>query len=165
MGYSEVPRISYGFSGLLNFKNLDFSFLLYGVAKTSRMYTGWGATEFALAGFYSDWHLHAWTQERYNNSEKILYPALGMGDGSSQHGNSFYLFNRSFLRLKNIELGYSLPQKWVNPINISKIRVYVNGNNLLTWKKYPINTVDPETTTSLTYPIVKIINVGLNVVF
>ena len=165
MGYSEVPRISYGFSGYINYMNLDFSFLLAGVAKTSRHYYDWGATEFALAGFYSDWHLHAWTQERYDNGDEIQYPALGIGASSSHQPNSFFLFDRSFLRLKNVELGYNLPQKWLKTVNISKIRAYVNGNNLLTWKKYPINTIDPETTTSLTYPITRMVNIGLNVVF
>jgi hypothetical protein len=167
MGYGEVPRISYGISGSLNYKNLDFSFLLSGVAKTSRMYMGWGTTEFALVGFYSDWHMKAWTPERYANGNEILYPALGMGAGSSQPagGNSFYLLNRSFLRLKNVELGYNLPQVWLKPLKISRVRVYVNGNNLLTWKKYPVNTIDPETTATLTYPITKMVNVGFNVVF
>ncbi len=167
MGYSEVPRISYGFSGSVNYMNLDFSFLLSGVAQTSRMYMGWGTAEFALAGFYSDWHWQAWTEDRYENGDEILYPALGMGAGSSQpsEGNSFYLLNRSFLRLKNVELGYSLPQRWLKSLNISRVRIYVNGNNLLTWKKYPVNTIDPETTTTLTYPITKMINVGFNVVF
>jgi TonB-linked SusC/RagA family outer membrane protein len=167
MGYSHVPRISYGFSGTVNYRNWDFSFLLTGVAKTSRIYTGFGVTEFALAGFYTDWHLHAWTQERYANGEKILYPALGIKEGSSQPqgNNSFYLFDRSFLRLKNVELGYNLPKKWLMPVSINTVRVYVSGNNLLTWKKYPFNTVDPETFTTATYSITKLINMGLNVVF
>jgi hypothetical protein len=165
MGYGEVPRVSYAFSGSVNWKNLDFSFIFSGVAQTSRMYTGWGSTEFALAGFYTDWHLKAWTPERYANGEEILYPALGVSEGTSQKSNSFYLFDRSFLRLKNIELGFNFPEKWLKPIKVSKIRFYVNGNNLLTFKKYPINTVDPETTSTLTYPITKIVNVGCNIVF
>ncbi|MDR1171419.1 MAG: TonB-dependent receptor [Bacteroidales bacterium] len=169
LGYSEVPRIAYGFSGSLNYMNLDFSFLFSGVAKNSRLYMGdgkigWGVVESVLAGFYTDWHLRAWTQERYDNGEEIRYPALGTGNGSSQHDNSFYMFDRSFLRLKNAELGYSIPQKWLQPLHISRVRVYVNGNNLLTWKKYPVNTVDPEAD-ALTYPITKMVNAGFNVVF
>ncbi|MDR1666449.1 MAG: TonB-dependent receptor [Bacteroidales bacterium] len=165
MGYSEVPRIAYGFSGIVNYKNLDFSFLFSGIAKSSRMYTGWGVTEFAMVGFFSDWHKHAWTQERYDNGEEILYPALGMGAGTSQQNNSFYLLDRSFLRLKNVELGYNLPQAWIQPAKISRARFYVNGNNLFTWKKYPTNTVDPEQTQTLAYPVTKMINFGINVTF
>ncbi|MDR1156429.1 MAG: TonB-dependent receptor [Bacteroidales bacterium] len=165
LGYSDTPRIAYGFSGSVNYMNLDFSLLFSGVAKTSRMCRGFGTTETELAGMFFDWHLRAWTQERYENGEEILYPALGMGDGSSQIDNSFYLFNRSFLRLKNVELGYNLPQKWLNPLHISRVRFYVNGNNLLTWKKYPVNTIDPETSETLIYPLTKMVNVGFNVVF
>ena len=165
MGYGEVPRISYGFSGSLAYKNMDFSFLFAGVAKTSRLNTNWGATEFAMVGFYTDWHMHAWTQERYDNGDKILYPALGIGAGTSQKTNDLFLFNRSFLRLKNVELGYNLPQRWLKTVNISRLRIYASGNNLLTWKKYPVNAIDPETTRALNYPILKLANVGLNVVF
>ncbi|MDR2384658.1 MAG: TonB-dependent receptor [Tannerella sp.] len=165
IGYGTVPRVSYGLSGMLNYKNLDFSFLFSGVAKKSHMYNGFGATEFALAGFYTDWHLHAWTKERYENGEEILYPALGIGAGSSQQSNTFYLFDGSFLRLKNMELGYNLPKKWLAPLNISRVRIYVNGNNLWTWKKYPFNTIDPETSTALTYSITRMVNAGFNVVF
>jgi TonB-linked SusC/RagA family outer membrane protein len=165
MGYSEVPRIAYGFSGMVNYKNLDFSFLFSGIAKSSRMYTDWGVTEFGVVGFFSDWHKQAWTQERYDNGEEILYPALGMVAGSSQQPNSFYLLDRSFLRLKNMEIGYSLPQAWLQPAGISRARFYVNGNNLFTWKKYPTNTVDPEQSGILAYPLTRIINFGINVTF
>ena len=165
LGYSEVPRISYGLSSMLNYKNIDFSFLFSGIARTSRMNAGWLATEFGLAGFYSDWHLNAWTQERYDNGETILYPALGMSPGSSQQSNDFYLFDRSFLRLKSMELGYNLPERWIKAANISRLRIYANGNNLFTWKKYPINTVDPETTATLVYPITRIVTMGINIVF
>ena len=170
VGYSDVPRIGYGFSASMNYRNIDFSFLLSGIAKTNRLFSGngWGATEFGLVGFYTDWHLKAWTQERYNKYEEILYPALGLSAGSSQPmvGNSFYLLNRSFLRLKNIELGYTLPQKWLEPVHISRVRMYVNGNNLLTWKKYPINTIDPEANIApRVYPITRMVNAGVNVVF
>jgi TonB-dependent SusC/RagA subfamily outer membrane receptor len=74
IGYSGAPKFSYGLSGSLTYRNLDFAFLFSGVAKVSHMYTGWGATEFGLAGFYTDWHLQAWTQERYENGEKYCIP-------------------------------------------------------------------------------------------
>jgi TonB-linked SusC/RagA family outer membrane protein len=165
IGYTEIPRISYGLSGTLNYKNLDVSFLFSGVAKSSRSYTGWGATEFGLAGFYSGWHHQAWTPERYANGEEILYPALGTAPGTSQQTNTFYMMDRSFLRLKNVEIGYSLPEKWTKSLSISRARFYVNGNNLLTWKNYPTNTVDPEQTSVLVYPVSKMVNFGVNVVF
>jgi hypothetical protein len=144
---------------MLNYKNIDFSFFFSGIAQVSR--GSWEAGD----GIYSDWHFHAWTQERYDNGEKILYPALAILSSSSQKTSDFFLYNRAFLRLKSIELGYSLPQKWLKPANISRVRVYVSGNNLFTWHHYPITIVDPETTGAYSYPIVRTVSAGLNLVF
>lgn len=165
IGYPNIPRLTYGLSGSLNYKNIDFSFLLTGVGQTSRYTSGWGATEFALVGFYSGWHKHAWTAERYANGEKILYPALGMASGVSQNPNDLFIMDRSFLRLKTLELGYNIPEKWLKIIGVESLRVYTNGNNLLTFKKLPIDTVDPEQPATLAYPLTRMVNFGLNITF
>ena len=165
MGYSIIPRITYGFSGALNYKNLDFSFLFTGIAQSSNTYISVATIEYAVAGSYNNWHRNAWTQERYENGEEILYPALTTSRSISQQTNDLFLFNRAFLRLKNIEIGYSLPQNWIKPFGINRVRAYINGNNLWTWKKFPVDTIDPEQTSALAYPLYKMVNFGLNVVF
>ena len=78
--------------------------------------------------------MQAWTPERFANGEEILYPALGSAPGTSQKPNDFFIMDRSFLRLKNIELGYTLPKGLLKKVGINSTRIYVNGNNLLTWK-------------------------------
>ncbi|RHJ85494.1 TonB-dependent receptor [Parabacteroides sp. AM08-6] len=163
--YSDVPRITYGFSGTLNWKDFDFSFLFSGIAKASRLYSGWGATEFGLVGFYSDYHLQAWTAERYANGEEIKYPALASSPGTSQKANDFFIMDRSFLRLKNVELGYTLPKTLLKKVGINSTRIYVNGNNLLTWKAMKTDAIDPEQSAELNYPITKMVNFGINVTF
>jgi hypothetical protein len=155
IGYTGVPRITYGFSGSLNYKNVDISFLFSGIAKSTYSYAGWRYSERPVQ--------HAWTQERYLNGEEILYPALG--NGSSIKANSFFMLDRSFLRLKTAEIGYSVPQRLYRSVGINRIRVYVNGNNLWMHTKLPVKTVDPEQASSGRYPLTKMINVGLNVVF
>ena len=165
IGYPEAPRISYGLSGSLSYRNFDFSFLLTGIGRSSMTMTGWGVTEFALVGFYSGWHRQAWTAERYANGESIRYPALGMSQGASQKPNDVFIMNRSFLRLKNLEVGYNVPEHLLEPLRIAKVRVYMNGNNLLTWNKLPVNTVDPEQSDPLVYPLTRMFNFGVNVVF
>lgn len=165
INYSDVPRVTYGFSASLNYKQFDFSVLFSGIAKASRFYGGYGVWEYSLVGFYSGYHLNAWTPERFQNGEKISYPALGTAQGTSQTPNSFFIFDRSFLRMKNIELGYSLPDGALKSLGIRNVRFYVNGNNLLTWKKMPVNTIDPEQAAALSYPVTKMVNFGLNVVF
>ncbi len=165
IGNPSVPRISYGFSGQMNYKNFDLSLILSGIAKSSISHTGWGVTEFGLVGFFSDWHTQAWTPERYENGEEILYPALGMSSGVSQKANNFFIMDRSYLRLKNIEIGYSFPKNILEPIGISNVRVFANGNNLLTWDKLPVNTIDPEQNTALIYPLTKMLTLGVNMTF
>ena len=124
-----------------------------------------GATEFANVGFFSDYHLQAWTPERFANGEEILYPALGSAPGTSQKPNDFFIMDRSFLRLKNIELGYTLPKGLLKKVGINSTRIYVNGNNLLTWKAMKTDVIDPEQGSDLNYPITKMVNFGINVTF
>lgn len=165
IGYPTIPRMSYGFSGVVNYKNFDVSFVFSGIAQSSITHTGWGVTEFGLVGFFSDWHFQAWTPERYENGEEILYPALGMTPGASQKSNSFFIMDRSYLRLKNIEIGYNLPKNVLESVGISSVRVYANGNNLLTWDNLPVSTLDPEQNDALVYPLTKMVTVGVNMTF
>lgn len=165
IGYSDIPRITYGFSGSVSYKGFDFSVLFSGIGQASRLYQGSGVWEYSLAGFYSGYHLKAWTPERYENGEKILYPALGTSRGTSQVANSFFIMDRSFLRMKNIELGYTFPKDLLKRVSINNLRLFISGNNLLTWSKLPVNTIDPEQSAALSYPITKMVNFGLNVSF
>lgn len=165
MGYPNIPRVTYGFSGSLNYKNIDFSVLFTGVGQTHRHTAGWGVEEFALVGFFSGWHHQAWTAERYANGEEILYPALGMASGVSQVPNDVFIMDRSFLRLKSLEVGYTLPDKWMESVRVQGMRLYMNGNNLLTFKKMPVDTVDPEQTSTLAYPLTMMVNFGINITF
>lgn len=165
IGYSEVPRITYGFSASVNWKNFDFSVLFSGIAQTTKQYTGMGGTEFGLAGFYNGYHLNAWTQERFENGSKIEYPALGTIAGTSIQANEFFLMDRSFLRLKNIEIGYTLPKNALRTLGISSVRFFVNGNNLLTFDNLRFDMTDPEQTSTQKYPITKMISGGVNVTF
>jgi TonB-linked SusC/RagA family outer membrane protein len=155
LGYQSIPRVSYGFSGMLNYKNIDFSFLFAGVAKSSISYAGWKYSESPVK--------HAWTEERYINGEEILYPALG--NGSSLKTNSFFVLDRSFIRLKTVELGYNVPKQLFERAGINSLRVYVSGNNLWSYDGMPVKSLDPEQVSGGNYPLLKMINIGLNVVF
>lgn len=165
IGYPSIPRVSYGLAGSVTYKNIDVSFLFSGIGQSNKHTSGWGVTEVALVGFYSGWHRQAWTPERYANGETISYPALGMNPGVSQVPNSVFIMDRSFFRLKNAEIGYTLPKSWLSLVNVEQVRAYVNGNNLLTFKKFPIDTVDPEQNDPLVYPLTRMINFGVNVTF
>ena len=78
--------------------------------------------------------------------------------------NSFFLKNGAFLRLKNIELSYSLPMQWIKHLAMSECRLFVNANNLITWDHLD-DLVDPESSGSNKYPIMKTVNFGVNIKF
>ena len=75
-----------------------------------------------------------------------------------------YLQNAAYLRLKNVVLGYTIPRSITEKVKISRLRVFVQGENLLTFTPL-IDSYDPETLNNMTYPINKKISVGLNLTF
>lgn len=165
IGYSLIPRITYGFGANVKAYNFDFTAQFQGIGKVSQSYSGAGVNELGLSGFYTEYHLNAWTPERYAAGSEITYPALSTSGTVSHQANDFFIMDRSFLRLKNIELGYSVPKKVLKKLTMSKLRVYVSGTNLLTWHHLKTNCIDPEQTKANQYPITKMFTVGLNVTF
>ncbi|MDD2437243.1 MAG: TonB-dependent receptor [Massilibacteroides sp.] len=166
IGYSSVvPGIVYGASIGGTYKNLDFSFLFSGLGRYSKNYSGQGVYETTMEGTYYDWHKNAWTEERWKNGEKITYPALSVAKGTSHTANDFFIQNRSFLRLKNIEIGYTLPESTLKFMGISKLRIYAGGQNLFLWDVLRATHLDPEQDNSYGYPITKNFNIGFNINF
>lgn len=166
IGYStSIPGINYGISLGFNFKGIDFNVLFSGLGRYSKYYSGQGVVEYTKQGTFFDWTRNGWTEERYNNGEKITYPAISTGQTVSHTTNDFFIQNRSFLRLKNIELGYTLPSKFLSKAGVSNLRIYVSGQNLFVWDKLRITHLDPEQNNSYGYPITKNVSLGVNVNF
>ena len=166
IGYSTtVPGLNYGISLGLNFKGIDFNVLFSGLGRYSKYYSGQGVVEWTKQGTYFDWTRNGWTEERYKNGEKITYPAISTSQTVSHTENDFFIQNRSFLRLKNIELGYTLPERFLSKVGVKALRVYVSGQNLFVWDDLRITHIDPEQNNSYGYPITKNVTLGLNINF
>ena len=165
IGYTNVPRVSYGLNVSLNYKWFDFTVFLQGVGKYSSYYSGQGVNENIYQGTFFKYHKTAWTAERYAAGQKITYPRLSTGETCSKIENDFFVMDRAFIRLKAIELGYTLPSNALRAIGINKLRVYFRGDNLVTWDRLRTNSTDPEQTDQIGYPIVKTFNFGFNVTF
>ena len=88
-----------------------------------------------------------------------------MDKSVSHEANDFFIQNRSFLRLKNIELGYTLPEKYLSKAGVKSLRVYVSGQNLFVWDGLRITHLDPEQNNAYGYPITKNVSLGLNINF
>lgn len=163
VGYSDVPKYTWGLALSMTYKNIDISGLLQGAFKVSGILSGNGPWEWYD---FRNYHMKAWTPERAASGEKILFPALSQSQSASElRGSTFFNQDRSFIRLKNLEIGYNLPKKWCTFINAKSVRVYTNGYNLLTRDKLKFKDWDPEVTSNTIYPVLKVINFGANITF
>lgn len=163
IGNPEIPEWTFG--GSFNFqykKSFDFSMMWQGVAGRSVTLGGQSIWE---SYNFNEWHKEAWSQERYDKGMKITYPRLDPNSTIDKLPSDFWTVDGSYIRLKNIELGYTLPAKISNRIKASSVRFYINGLNLLTFDNYPVNYQDPEQSNELLYPVFKAYNLGLNVTF
>ncbi|NRF40550.1 TonB-dependent receptor [Pedobacter foliorum] len=165
IGYSNIPRVAYGFTLGLNYKGFEFTAFLQGVSKYSSNYADQGVYETTKLGTYFDYHRNAWTPERYANGDKITYPALSTLNNTNHTANDFFIMDRSFIRLRNVEVAYTLPQGILSKIGVQRLRVYVSGQNLYTWDHLKMGHLDPENNDPLGYPVTKMASFGLNVTF
>lgn len=155
MGYPTIPEIVYGFGPTMQYKKVDFSFFFQGVANTSLMMGNFYpfGTQYNrnVLQFIADDH---WSPT--NQDINAEYPRLTKYNNDHNNQNSSYwLRNGAFLKLKNVELGYSF----------KGARVYVSGVNLLTFS--PFKLWDPEMggAAALKYPTQRTVNVGIQVTF
>ncbi|MDR0543251.1 MAG: TonB-dependent receptor [Dysgonamonadaceae bacterium] len=167
IGYSNIPENTYALTLGAEWKGIGFSVMFQGVDHVSRYYDAETMYAFIDGGKVRELHLDRWNPalSEMENLTKAKYPLLhydNYGD-HNQRPNSFFLQNGAFIRLKNIELSYRLPQtiveKWA-----SDVRFYINANNLITWDKLN-GLTDPESEGSNRYPIMKAVNFGVNVKF
>lgn len=168
IGYSDIPENTYSLTLGADYKGWAFSILFQGVDKVSRYFDSETMYAFVNGGKVKEHHLERWNPSlsESENLANAQYPLLHY-DNYGEHNqrtNSFFLKNGSFLRLKNIELAYTLPAKISRKWFMSEVRFYANGNNLITWDKLD-NLTDPESAGSNRYPIMKTVNFGVNIKF
>lgn len=168
IGYSDVPENTYALTLGANWKGIGFSIMFQGVDHVSRYYDAEAMYAFVAGGKVKEHHLDRWNPavSEAENLANAKYPLLhydSYGD-HNQRQNSFFLKNGSFIRLKNIELSYSLPEKWIKHAAMTQCRFFVNANNLVTWDHLN-GLTDPESNGSNRYPICKTVNFGVNIQF
>lgn len=174
IGYSPTPEIIYGFSFGCNWRGFDFSALFQGADHVSIKYFGRALWPFVVGhNSAKTLILDRWTQERYDNGESINFPRLSMSPSRDTDNNyqdsNFWIRNANYLRLKNIELGYTFNRKQLKALGLESLRLYISGTNLFTWTD--VIDLDPEApskggaTEINTYPLQKIYNIGLNIQF
>ncbi|QRR04215.1 TonB-dependent receptor [Dyadobacter sandarakinus] len=163
--YSNIPRVTYGLSLTAEYKGFDLTAFFQGVGKYSSNYSQQGVYEYIIRGTYFGYHKQAWTPERFANGDKITYPALSTHSNTNHTANDFFVMDRSFTRLKNMVIGYTLPTGSLKVVGVQKLRIYASGQNLFTWDHLKMNHLDPENDDSLGYPVTRMMNLGVNITF
>lgn len=164
---NTIPNITYGFN--LNMKYRDFDFLasFQGVADVYRTIDGemmWGLVNGQNA---TERHLDRTIVENGQVTQLGHFPRILINQSHNRVMSSFLAMNASYLRLKNLQIGYNLPQSLLKNIHLNRARLYVSGQNLLTFTKFP-NDFDPEVKSGsggYSYPQVAIYSIGLDITF
>lgn len=166
IGVGNIPRYSYGASFSAQWKGFDAYIFFQGLAKFNSTFAQQGIYEYTLRGTYFPYHKKAWTKERWENGEEITYPTLHTQESTNHRANSFFVFDRDLFRLKNFEIGYTLPANSLKMLGISNLRLFVNGQNVFTWSpKFRPGHLDPENDDSIGYPQTSIFSFGTNIKF
>ncbi len=169
IGYTTVPEINYGFGFSLGWKGFDLSAFFAGVGHVTRLISGqclFGASSniMRMGQIYADIAEKRWTLE--NQNPHAPYPRLSLNKvENNQQPSTYWQHDMSFLRLKNAEIGYTLPRSLTKKWGLSTIRFYVQGVNLLTFSDFEL--WDPEVDASFgnVYPTVRTVTLGVNVNF
>ena len=172
IGYPTSPEIIYGFGASFGYKGLDFSFFFQGLARESFWIDAtsrYGTYTAGTGPFVNDTQLlKAYAESHWSEDNRDVYALYPRYSAYQNYNNTqtstWWMRDGSFLRLKQLELGYTLPQKLTQKIHIDNLRAYVQGNNLLCFSKFKL--WDPELAgEGLNYPIQRTINIGINVTF
>ncbi|CAL1518902.1 TonB-dependent receptor [Chitinophaga sp. MM2321] len=163
---NSIPKYTYSFVLGLTYKGVELTAFFQGVKDADTYVNGNLAQPYRNgAGVTPEWLTDSWTPE---NPQASL-PRLTTANGYPQNfqTSSFWIQDASYLRLKNIQLSYSLPKRWLQRVHISAVKVFANGQNWLTFSKFKLG--DPERNLTrgglIDYPIAKTATAGINVSF
>ena len=173
IGATTRPNMIYGFGVSASWKGLDVNVHFQGAGKTSFFIDGptvyafssgeWGNILADVAGS-NRWIEHEISGTMATENPNASYPRLSYGGNNNNYRQSTYwLRNGSYLRLKTLELGYSIPKPLVNKIRFNNIRLFLRGSNLLTFSSFKLWDPELGSSTGTEYPLAKSFTLGLSV--
>lgn len=165
---SPEPAYTFGLGLSADWKGFDLSLMFNGAAKVDRLfdtYEVYGAFSGDAGHPASIWK-KAWTETNHNAEMPRIYTDTNSPSCSRQAQSTFWLQNTSYVRLKNVQLGYTFPKRVLHALGVSNLRIYYSGENLLTFDGMKIN-IDPEATSQRlsSYPLLRTHALGINVTF
>lgn len=163
---STIPRFTFASNIGASYKGFDLAVLLQGVGKANGYVNGPGVLPFnvggALGGTIREENKDRWTPD--NPTAK--YPRLAFGESNNEQASTFWLKDASYLRIKNVQIGYTLPANVIKKLSISRLRVFANGSNVASFDRF-LSGYDVEAPVGPgnIYPQVKLYSFGLEVTF
>lgn len=165
---SSIPKYNFGLSFGASYKGVDFSVLLQGVAGVKGRLTEWAGLAFFQEGNIQKWQM----KECWNNNQTNRYPKYPRLEVMSNAGSNntlssdFWILDASFVKVRNIQLGYTLPKSLIGKIGLSSMRAYVSADNPFTFKGYRKGW-DPENTSNRGsyYPVMSSYTFGITLAF
>lgn len=166
IGGSRMPEVVYGFGANVTYRAVDFGFFFQGTGKMYQILGGesWIPGSVIGAGNIFSNIDDRWTED--NPSQDVFWPRLGNRTVSNnEQASTWWLRDMSFIRLKNLEVGYMFPSHLTKRIGVRNCRLFVRGSNLFTFSEFKLWDPELETTDGLKYPQMKSVSFGLNINF
>ena len=163
---NTIPKFTYGFNGAINWKNFDLNFQFSGIAGVHGYFQNAWTEPLGISGgtITKRWR-NAWTKE----NPSTTLPIIKVNDTWNRQSSSFWSCNMSWLKLKNIQLGYTLPKNISNRLSMQKCYIYLNATDLFTIVSDKYEGFDPERDTFDSgydqYPIPRVFSLGFNITF
>ncbi|HRZ96546.1 MAG TPA: TonB-dependent receptor [Paludibacter sp.] len=166
IGRTSTPEINYGFGFSIRYKNFDIAPFFQGTDNVTFFMSGGAVRPFSNPfldrnSYYEEIYNNSWTLA--NQNVNATYPRMSIGTNNNNYRNSTYWQrDGGFIRLKYMEVGYSMPKKIYQKLGLGPVRIYLSGTNLLTFSKF--NMWDPEISggQGQGYPPTRVISAGLN---
>lgn len=176
MGYTNLPEMIYGFGATAQWKNWDVNVFFQGVGHVnfflsgSTIKTPFGSGNMERAAINEDVYNKVWRPG--NTPEQnagVIYPRLSWSGSSGSSNNAqtsdWWMRDGSFLRLKNFEVGYTMPKSLMSKTFIKSLRFYLSGNNLLTFSKFKLWDPEKGNGDGSGYPPNRVVTIGFNANF
>lgn len=164
---TDMPAITYSLNLGVNWKNFDLSMVWQGVASVSHIFDREVLGEFSGDSSHpSTLWKDSWTKDNLNAKMPRVFETGTSSSDVTRVMSTFWLWNTAYVRLKTLQLGYTLPKSVLNSLRLTKVRFYYAGENLLTFDHLPFNT-DPEVTSDRgsSFPLLRSHAIGVNITF
>ena len=167
IGGTFRPQVQYGFGFNARYRSIGFGIFFQGNSKVWQILGGqnWipGSSGGAAGNILTNID-DRWTEN--NPRQDVFWPRLSKAlNEINTQASTWWLRDMSYLRLRNVELSYDLPQKTIDRIGMQKLQLFVRGNNLLTFSDFKLWDPELGTTDGLKYPLMKSVSVGFNINF